>query len=170
MIRVYTTGVFDILHRGHFNVLTKAKELGDTLIVGVQDDLSVLRAKGCLPTLSVDERVRQLESLPFVDKVIVYKGVNQIPLFKKLRPQVVVQGDDWMRTADRTAMIHYLRANKIRLTLIPYTEGISTTEVKRRMLDSAERRDREFILRNVELLKIKDLDIYELFDEEKAAT
>jgi glycerol-3-phosphate cytidylyltransferase len=164
---VYTTGVFDLLHRGHFNILTNARNLGDRLIVGIQDDNSVFHSKGRRPILTSKERSDQLLSLPFVDEVIVYSGTDQIPWYTKLQPDIVVQGDDWINTADRTEMIAFLKEHEIRLVLFPYTFDISSTEIKRRVLQSDERKDRSFILNNIKLFPIQDLRIYEKFNEEK---
>lgn len=134
MITVYTTGVFDLLHRGHINILTKARELGDRLVVGVQADESATFWKGKRPVLSTQERVEQLTSLPFVDEVLVYEDVDQIPNYEKVKPDVVVQGDDWIQSGDRTRLIQYLKEHHIRLVLFPYTQGISSTEIKRRIV------------------------------------
>lgn len=133
MTTVYTTGVFDILHKGHINVLVNAKKLGDFLVVGVQDDDGVFQCKGRYPTLATGERVAQLESLPFVDKVIVYHHVDQRPYLDEIKPNVMIQGDDWPRTGDRTEVIHYLKEHDIKLVLIPYTKDISSSEIKRRV-------------------------------------
>jgi glycerol-3-phosphate cytidylyltransferase len=164
---IYTTGVFDILHKGHINILVGAKKLGDYLVIGVQDDAGVLKSKGKYPVLSAQERVDQLEALPFVDKVFIYDNVDQRENLRKIKANVMVQGDDWEKTGDRTEIIEYLKQNNIRLVLIPYTKDISTTNIKKRVLCQGERNDKDFILNNVKLLRIKDLKLYEKFDETK---
>lgn len=164
---VYTTGVYDLLHRGHFAFLTKARSLGDRLIVGIQSDESVQKQKGRQPILSQVERKDQLECLPFIDEVLIYEGTDQLPYYKKVQPDIVVQADDWIRSDDRTQMINYLRENDIRLVIFPYSYGISSTEIKRRVEHSNERRDRSFILEHVKLFEIDELDIYEKFVAEK---
>lgn len=167
MVTVYTTGVFDILHRGHINVLLEAKKLGDRLVVGIQDDESVYAAKGKYPTLSVQERVAQLESLPFVDEVIVYEGTEQISHLKKIAPQIMVQGDDWFLSGEREAIIRHLKKHDIRLVLVPYTEEISSSEIKKRVLHEGQRTDRDFIFKNVKLVPIEELRLYERYEEGK---
>lgn len=67
---VYTTGVFDMLHPGHLTILRRARELGDRLVVGVQEDSSVEAQKGVRPIMSTRERTTMLRALPFVDQVI----------------------------------------------------------------------------------------------------
>lgn len=164
---VYTTGVFDILHKGHINILVKAKKLGDYLVVGVQDDAGVFKSKGKYPTLSSKERVAQLAALPFVDKVIIYNNIDQRENLKKVKANIMVQGSDWKKTGDRTNTIKYLNDHKIRLVLIPYTKDISSSKIKKRILSQGERNDKNFILNNVKLLPIPDLKLYENFDENK---
>ena len=135
MTIVYTTGVFDILHRGHFNILIKASDLGDRLIVGVQDSESVYVSKNKYPVLSTQERIEQLKILPFVYDVYVYKGTDQKPYLKTIKPNILVQGDDWLFSENRSNIIEYLKKNKIRLILFPRTDNISTSEIKQRILN-----------------------------------
>lgn len=169
MKTVYTTGVFDILHKGHFNILTKAAGLGDKLVVGIQDDFSVQRSKGRLPTLSQDERQAQLLALPFIHDVIIYSGTDQVPHLERLAPQIMVQGDDWLSSADRTTTLDYLKKRKIRLVLLPYTQDISSTEIKRRVLknQSPFRKDDKLLLKHFKFIKTTDLWVYELPEEKK---
>ena len=135
MITVYTSGVFDILHRGHFNILAKARALGDRLTVGIQKDRAVLKSKGYYPILSTEERVEQMRALPYAHKVVTYySGTDQADVLGRVRPNIMVQGDDWPFQMDREKVMKYLDAHDIRLVLIPYTQGISDTEIKLRIL------------------------------------
>jgi len=165
----YTTGVFDILHKGHINVLNEAHKLADRLVVGVQDAEAILRTKGRYPTLSNLERVEQLKSLPFVDDVFIYSDTNQIPNLERLKPDVLVQGDDWLHTGDRTRTVEYLNKQGIRLVLIPYTQGVSSTELRKRLVDAEHlrRKDDSFLGQHIKLFKINELKTYEKHDEGK---
>ena len=137
MIIVYTSGVFDILHRGHLNILIKAKALGDQLVVGIQKDKAVFESKGHFPTLSTRERVEQMRTLPFIDEVITYQsGTDQTKTLDSVKPDVMVQGDDWPLQTDRAKVIEYLNDHNIKLILIPYTKEISDMEIKRRIITS----------------------------------
>ena len=137
MTIVYTSGVFDILHRGHLNILTKARALGDRLFVGIQNDNAVFESKGYFPALSTQERVEQMRALRFVDEVITYySGTDQTETLDSVKPDIMVQGDDWPSQADRTKVIEYLNNHNIKLVLVPYTKGISDTEIKRRIIAS----------------------------------
>jgi cytidyltransferase-like protein len=164
-MRVYTTGVFDILHRGHLNILTQAAALGE-LTVGIMTDQGVEDTKGSRPILSIEERDAQIRSLPFVSDVIHYTDVDQRANYASLKPDIVVQGDDWLFSADRTAGINYMRENSIRLVLLPRTQGISTTEIRRRVARSG-RRDEQFLRERLRMVPVADMRIYEAYDDAK---
>lgn len=164
-MRIYTTGVFDILHRGHLNILTQAAALGD-LTVGIMTDKGVEKTKGRRPILSLEERTAQLRSLPFVSGVIAYTDPDQRPQYESVRPDVVVQGDDWLHSGDRSAALAYFAEKKIRLVLLPRTEGISTTEIRNRISRSV-RNDGRFLLERLRLVPIGDLRLYEAYEELK---
>jgi cytidyltransferase-like protein len=164
-MRVYTTGVFDILHRGHLNILTQAAALGE-LTVGIMTDQGVEDTKGARPILSIEERDAQIRSLPFVEDVIHYTDVDQRSNYASLKPDIVVQGDDWLFSADRSTALNYLRDNGIRLVLLPRTQGISTTEIRRRVARSG-RRDEQFLRERLRMVPIGDIRIYEAHDEAK---
>lgn len=162
---VYTTGVFDILHRGHLNILTQAATLGD-LTVGIMTDEGVARAKGQPPILTLAERDAQVRSLPFVGNVIHYEETDQRENYARLGVEIVVQGDDWLHSADRSAALAYFNEHQTRLVLLPRTPGISTTEIRRRV-ERAPRRDEELLHEQVRMFDLDELKIYERFEEQK---
>ena len=120
---VFTNGVFDILHTGHFELLAEAKSLGDKLVVGINSDASVKRLKGKdRPINDAVKRVRQLEILPWVDRVVLFSDDTPYELIKKLKPHVIVKGGDY--TVEQVvghdlADVH----------LVPTVEGYSTTNI-----------------------------------------
>lgn len=166
-MRVYTTGVFDILHRGHLNILTQAAALGE-LVVGVMTDQGVENTKGARPILSLEEREAQIRSLPFVAQVIHYTDPDQRSNYAAVQPGIVVQGDDWLFSADRTSALAYLREHGIRLVLLPRTQGISTTEIRRRV-ERSGRRDERFLRDRLKLVPLAELRRFEAHDETKVA-
>lgn len=163
--KVYTTGVFDILHRGHLNILTQAAALGE-LTVGIMTDQGVEDTKGARPILTLEERDAQIRSLPFVARVIHYSDVDQRPQYERLKPDIVVQGDDWLFSADRSTLLEYLRDHEIRLVLLPRTQGISSTEIRNRVARSG-RRDERFLRDRLRMVPIEELKRFEAHDEAK---
>ena len=164
-MKIYTTGVFDILHRGHLNILTQAAALGD-LTVGIMTDRGIEETKGRRPILSLEERDAQIRSLPWVSEVLHYTSTDQRPNYRALEPDIVVQGDDWLHSADRSDALDYLRENTIRLVLLPRTEGISTSEIRKRVQRS-ERRDESFLRDHVRLPELDELRLFEQYADEK---
>jgi D-beta-D-heptose 7-phosphate kinase/D-beta-D-heptose 1-phosphate adenosyltransferase len=93
---VFTNGVFDILHRGHFELLKQACALGTKLVVGINSDASVKRLKGeSRPINNETIRKAQLESLPWVDEVIIFDDDTPYELIKKIKPNLIVKGGDY---------------------------------------------------------------------------
>lgn len=120
---VFTNGVFDILHKGHFELLKEAKFLGAKLIVGINSDASVKRLKGeTRPINNQMKRISQLEILPWVDQVVVFDEDTPYELIKKIKPHVIVKGGDY---TVETVVGHDLAE----VHLVPTVEGYSTTEI-----------------------------------------
>lgn len=120
---VWTNGVFDILHPGHLELLKYAKSLGERLVVGINDDASVKRLKG--PNRPVNDfitRKKQLETLPWVDEVVIFSEDTPQKTIENLRPDVIVKGGDYTR---ETTVGHELAEVKI----FPTIQGHSTTEL-----------------------------------------
>ncbi len=93
---VFTNGCFDILHRGHIDYLSKAKSLGDILVVGLNDDASVTRLKGPQrPIVQQDDRSEVLAALKCVDYVCIFSEDTPYETIRALVPDVLVKGADW---------------------------------------------------------------------------
>lgn len=93
---VFTNGCFDVLHYGHIHLLKEAKKLGDILIVGLNSDSSVTRLKGkSRPFFSQNIRLKVLESIKYVDYVIIFDEDTPLELIKLLLPHVIVKGSDY---------------------------------------------------------------------------
>lgn len=123
MKRVITYGTFDLLHRGHINLLKRAKALGDYLIVGVStDEFNALKGKKAY--YSYEDRKYILEAIRYVDKVIPEKKWDQkIADVKKYHIDTFVIGDDWRGKFD------FLKPY-CEVIYLPRTQGISTTQIK----------------------------------------
>jgi len=120
---VFTNGVFDILHKGHFELLAEAKTLGEKLIVGINSDASVKRLKGeTRPINNQMKRISQLEILPWVDQVVVFDEDTPYELIKELKPHLIVKGGDY---TVETVVGHDLAD----VHLVPTVKGYSTTQI-----------------------------------------
>jgi len=92
---VFTNGCFDVLHRGHLDLLKYCKKLG-TVVVGLNSDASVKRLKGESRPLNSDkDRKYLLDSLVFVDKVIIFNEDTPYNLIKEINPDIIVKGGDY---------------------------------------------------------------------------
>ena len=120
---VFTNGCFDIIHRGHIELLEKSKRVGDYLIVGLNSDESVKKLKGNNRPLNTQEdRKKTLESLKFVDEVIIFNEETPYELIKKVRPDIITKGGDYK--------IDEVVGNDLaRVIIIPYINGYSTTGI-----------------------------------------
>lgn len=123
MKRVITYGTFDLLHSGHINILRRAKELGDYLIVAVStDEFNALKGKTSYYTF--EERKMILEAVRYVDLVIPENNWEQkVEDVLKYNVDVFVMGDDW------TGKFDFLK-EYCEVVYLPRTEGISTTKIK----------------------------------------
>ena len=128
-----TTGVFDLFHVGHLNLLERCKEQCDYLIVAVCDDDYVRNIKHKEPVFSLEERVRIISALKCVDETVVvsYEEVdNKMLLLANHSFDVLFSGDDWkgseryMKTEEQFAKVG------VAIEYLPYTQGVSTTQIK----------------------------------------
>ena len=125
---VFTNGCFDILHHGHLDLLAKAAELGNVLIVGVNTDSSVQRLKGKdRPVTNEQDRLFQLASLLCVDAVSLFDEDTPETLIKLIRPDVLVKGGDY--TIDTIVGADLVLANGGSVEIIPFVDGYSTTSI-----------------------------------------
>ena len=125
---VFSNGCFDILHRGHVEYLSKAADLGDILVIGLNTDASVKRLKG--PSRPVnDEKARAvvLAALQFVDAVVFFDEDTPYNLIKCVRPDVLVKGKDYK--AEDIVGYDIVTNSGGRVETIELVEGFSTTKV-----------------------------------------
>lgn len=125
---VATGGCFDLLHRGHVTLLDRARELGDLLVVCLNSDTSVRRAKGPgRPMVSERDRARVLASLSSVDAVAIFDDDTPTALLERIRPDVWVKGDDY--TPAQLPEADTVRRYGGRLMLLPLVDGYSTSRL-----------------------------------------
>jgi len=114
--------LYSVLHKGHFELLKYASKQGDKLIVGINNDASVKRLKGeTRPINDVNERKAQLETLPWVDQVVVFEEDTPLNKIKLYKPDIIVKGGDY--TIDTVV------GNELAEVLIfPTIDGVSTSK------------------------------------------
>ena len=128
MKRVITYGTFDLLHYGHINLLRRAKELGDYLIVALSTDEFNLE-KGKSSYFSFEKRKQLLESIRYVDLVIPESSWEQkINDIHEFRVDTFVMGDDWLGKFD------FLKKEGVEVVYLPRTPEISTSQIKKDLL------------------------------------
>jgi D-beta-D-heptose 7-phosphate kinase/D-beta-D-heptose 1-phosphate adenosyltransferase len=128
---VFTNGCFDILHRGHAEYLAFARSQGDALVVGLNSDASVRRAKGpSRPVNSEHDRAFLLGSLRVVDYVVIFDEDEPRDLIAKILPQVLVKGKDWAHYVSGRDVVE---AHGGKVVLADMVEGKSTTATIERM-------------------------------------
>ena len=125
---VFTNGCFDILHVGHVQMLSEAKNRGDYLIVGLNSDSSVKRLKGeSRPVNNQIDRKYLLESLRFVDEVIIFNEDTPLALIKSIRPDVLVKGGDW--PIEQIVGSEFVLSYGGRVESLNFKDGYSTTNI-----------------------------------------
>lgn len=133
---LYTGGTFDVLHYGHINFLKKCKQIADIVIVALNQDDFVAEYKNS-PIMNYKEREISLLYCPYVDKVIPNSfGLDSKPTILSVKPDIIAIGDDWCHKNYYEQMSftqEWLDNNNIVLIYIPYTKGISTSELKERI-------------------------------------
>ena len=129
----YTTGTFDLFHVGHLNLLEKAKENCEILIVGVSTDELVKGYKGELPVIPFEDRIRIVGALKCVDKVIAQKTLNKLDVLPDIQYDVLFHGDDWKNTKMYNEIEEKLREQKVSCIYFPYTKSVSTKSIKERI-------------------------------------
>lgn len=129
---VFTNGVFDLLHPGHIDLLTAAREEGDALVVGINTDSSVRRLKGpSRPIRAEHERAYVLAAIEAVDLVVSFDEDTPLALLKALRPDVIVKGGDYTR--DSIVGAKEVESWGGSVVVVPLTAGQSTTSIIERM-------------------------------------
>ena len=140
MVKVLTIGTFDLPHPGHVKFLERCKKLGDELVVGVNQDEFVERYKGARPILNILERLAMVESYRVVDGVAMnpqnWIGDSVKELLLMAKPEILAIGSDWA-SKDYYSQIgvsqHDLDKMGIQLVYLPYTKGLSSSDIKKRL-------------------------------------
>ncbi len=130
MIIGYTTGVFDLFHIGHLNILRRAKEQCDYLIVGVSTDELVEQYKHKRPVISFEERCEIVKAIRYVDEVVPQFDRDKFAAWERLQFNRMFVGDDWKGSAIFTQLQERLRPHGVEIIYFPYTKETSSTFLK----------------------------------------
>ena len=128
MLIGYTTGVFDLFHIGHLNLLKNAKGMCDYLVVGVTvDDLVSYKGKRTL--IPFEDRIEIVRSCKYVDAAIPQYDMDKLTACKKIGAKILFVGDDWYGTEKWKEYEKNLNDENIKIVYFPYTKGISSTKI-----------------------------------------
>ena len=130
----YTTGVFDLFHIGHLNILRRAKEQCEYLIVGVTtDDLCFLR-KQKYPIVKQNERMEIVSAIRYVDKVVLQEDMNKFAAAQKYNANAIFVGSDWKGTKVWQQYEQELAQIECEVVYLAHTDGISSSLLRDRIL------------------------------------
>lgn len=129
----YTTGVYDMFHIGHLNILKKAKEKCDYLIVGVTtDELCYLR-KNKYPIINQDDRLQIIDSIKYVDKAVFQDTMDKLEVVKKYNVDIVFVGSDWKGTLSWNEYEKEFAQYGCSVIYLDHTDGISSTILREKL-------------------------------------
>lgn len=132
---VFTNGCFDIIHPGHVDYLTRANELGQRLVIGVNTDASVSKLKGShRPIQSEDARLQVLAALECVDALVLFEEQTPFDLISTVKPNILVKGGDY--TIDTIVGSDIVMQNGGRVEIIPFLEGYSTSAIEKKIKEA----------------------------------
>ena len=134
MILGYTTGVFDLFHVGHVNLLRNAKGMCDKLVVGVTTD-ELVSYKNKKSVISFEERMEVVRSCRYVDAVIPQGDMDKFMQWQKVKFDVMFVGDDWFKSEKWEAIDKQFKDEGVRVIYFPYTKGTSSTLINNVLLD-----------------------------------
>ena len=137
----YTCGVFDLFHVGHLNLLERCKSQCEYLIVGMCDDTYVREVKKKEPTIKENDRLRILNALKCVDRaemVNIAETDDKMLAWHRFKFDVLFSGDDWKGSERYLKTEEQFRELGASIEYLPYTQGVSTTELKLKIAEDAK--------------------------------
>jgi D-beta-D-heptose 7-phosphate kinase/D-beta-D-heptose 1-phosphate adenosyltransferase len=129
---IFTNGCFDLLHIGHIELLKYCKSLGNKLIIGLNSDQSIKRLKGdSRPINNQITRKTLLESIRFVDEVIIFDEDTPLETIKKIKPNIIVKGGDYKK--EDVVGYEFEKLGLLEVKLFNYIPNNSTTSIIQRI-------------------------------------
>ena len=140
MIIGYTSGVYDLFHIGHLNLLKNAKSMCDKLVVGVTvDDLVLYKGKKAL--IPFENRIEIVRNIKCVDAVIPQYDMDKLSACKKLGASILFVGDDWYGTEKWEKYEKEFNQNGIKIIYFPYTRGVSSTLINNTLIEARGKKE-----------------------------
>jgi len=134
---LYTGGTFDLFHAGHVNFLRNCTRIADKVVVSLNTDQFIASYKGNGPVCTYEERYEVLQACKYVDQVVANTGgADSKPAIERVKPDIIAIGTDWANRDYYSQMQftqQWLDEREIVLVYLPYTQSISSTEIKARM-------------------------------------
>ena len=132
----YTTGVFDMFHIGHLNILRRAKDQCDFLIVGVSTNENVMQYKHKKPVIPFEQRMAIVEAIRYVDQVVPQENMDKFEAWQRLHFDVMFHGSDWKGSQLYIETEQKLAAVGCDVVFLPHTDGVSSTLLTDKTNDS----------------------------------
>ena len=126
----YATGVFDLFHVGHLNILRRAKLECDFLIVGISTDELVMDLKGRKPIIPFDERLEIVQNIKCVDEVVPETTTDKMVAWNNLKFDVTFKGDDWKGSEKWNQLEKEFASRNVEVIYFPYTTHTSSTKLR----------------------------------------
>ena len=155
MVIGFTTGVFDLFHIGHLNLLKNAKSMCDKLIVGVTTDelVSYKHKKAVIP---FEERIEIVRSIKWVDAAVPQESMDKIVMWDKLKFDIMFVGDDWHGTDKWDKIEEQLKKEGVKIIYFPYTKRISSTKINNLLLEERQKLSETHKIQSEELSLLKE--------------
>ena len=132
----YTTGVFDMFHIGHLNILKRAKEQCEYLIVGVSTDEVVQNYKHKTPIIPFEERSAIVSAIKYVDKVVPQISMDKMVAYNELHFDALFHGSDWKGSDMYNKIVDEFSSIGVDVVFLPHTDGISSTYIREKKENS----------------------------------
>ncbi|MBP3192523.1 adenylyltransferase/cytidyltransferase family protein [Natronogracilivirga saccharolytica] len=131
MIIGYTTGVFDLFHIGHLNILKKSKSQCDYLVVGVTTDRLAKERKGKKPVIPFEERLEIVKNISHVDQVVAQVNMDKLKAWEEIKFHKMFVGSDWKGTDKWNNLENKFAKRGVEIVYFPYTENTSSTILRK---------------------------------------
>ena len=132
----YVTGVFDLFHVGHLNILREAKKRVSYLVVGVSTDTLAESYKSKSPVIPLADRVEIVKSIKHVDQVVIQSSLDKMEAWHKIKYDILFVGSDWKGTPRWQKIEKTLQRNGIKVEFLPYTESTSSSMIIEEILQT----------------------------------